>query len=98
MTFDSLLYHPVLHRQHAKHPQPAAKEFTRADISREIRKEMIFLMAPLLLAIAAGALVLLNPTLGDKWMRILRNHNWLSGLLGSLLGGMIGAFVVWLTR
>jgi prepilin signal peptidase PulO-like enzyme (type II secretory pathway) len=84
--------------EEAAHPQPEVKEFTRADINREIRREMFFLMPPLLLAIAAFALVTFNHPLGLRWTRTLQQYHWLSGFLGSLLGALVGGFVVWLTR
>ena len=82
----------------ADQPKIEHKEFTRADINREIRKEMTFLMPPILLAIAAFALVAFNKPLCLAWTRLLANNHWLSGFLGSLLGALVGAFVVWLTR
>ncbi len=84
--------------EEAAHPKPQVKEFTRADINREIRKEMLFLMPPICLAIAAFALVTLRPAIGASWQHLLHQIHWLTGLLGSLLGAMVGAFVVWFWR
>jgi leader peptidase (prepilin peptidase)/N-methyltransferase len=84
--------------EEAKHPQPVVKEFTRADIRREIRQEMIFLMPPILLGMAAFALVSFVPAVGRPWNRLVTENTYVSGFLGSLLGGLIGGFVVWLTR
>jgi leader peptidase (prepilin peptidase)/N-methyltransferase len=81
-----------------KHPQPVVKEFTRADINREIRHEMNFLMPPILLGMAAFALVAFVPAVGGPWNRLVLGNTFVSGFLGSLLGGLVGAFVVWLTR
>jgi leader peptidase (prepilin peptidase)/N-methyltransferase len=82
--------------EEAKQPKIEVKEFTRADISREIRKEMLFLMAPILLGIAA--FIYASSGKAGWWTQIVFNHHWLSGLLGSLLGALVGGFVVWLTR
>jgi len=84
--------------EQAKQPQVEEKEFTRADITREIRKEMLFLMPPILLAIAAYAIVASGKL--PAFSRFIEhgNHHWLTGLLGSLLGALAGGFVVWLTR
>jgi hypothetical protein len=84
--------------EEAKHPQPIVKEFTRADINREIRKEMVFLMPPILVGIAAFALVVFVPRVGGPWNRLVHDNTFVSGFLGSLLGGLVGGFVVWLTR
>jgi len=86
----------------AKHPEaanaPVVKEFSRADIRREIRKEMAFLLPPMMLAIAAAAVVMFVPSVGRRWSVLLAENHWLSGLLGSVLGGLVGALIVWLTR
>jgi prepilin signal peptidase PulO-like enzyme (type II secretory pathway) len=84
--------------EEARQPQVEAREFTRADIRREIRKEMVFLMPPLLLGIAAFALVTFKGSTGVSWAHFLHQHDWVSGFLGSLLGGMVGGFVVWFCR
>jgi len=84
--------------EEAKHPQPTVKEFTRADITREIRKEIVFLMPALMLGIATFALVTFLPSISAPWERFVRAHDWVGGLLGSLLGGMVGAFIVWFFR
>ncbi len=72
-------------------------EFSAAEVRREIRKEMLFLMPPLVLG---GASVLLHmhvPAVRQMWYAAAR-IDWLNAALGSLLGGLVGAFVVWLTR
>jgi leader peptidase (prepilin peptidase)/N-methyltransferase len=79
-------------------PKGEPKEFTRADINREIRKEMVFLMPPLALGIAGFALIAFSPAIGAPWERFIHQHDWISGFLGSLLGGMVGGFVVWFWR
>lgn len=76
----------------------AVKEFTRGDITREIRKEMIFLMPPIVLAILGYAVVAWGKLPGWTFWIEMGNHHWLTGLLGSLLGALVGGFVVWLTR
>ncbi|MDB5321590.1 MAG: peptidase family protein [Phycisphaerales bacterium] len=84
--------------EQAEQPKVEAKEFTRADITREIRKEMVFLMPPLILGIAGFALVTFSHSTGASWERFLHQHHWISGFLGALLGGMVGGFVVWFWR
>jgi prepilin signal peptidase PulO-like enzyme (type II secretory pathway) len=84
--------------EEAKHPAPVVKEFTRADINREIRHEMVFLMPPILLGMAAFALVAFVPAAGRPWSALVRENTYVSGFLGAVLGGLVGGFVVWLTR
>src|SRR5580704_14403073 len=72
-------------------------EFTGAEVRREIRKEMLFLMPPLVLG---GAFVFLHihvPAVRSLWYAAAK-MDWLNAGLGAILGGLIGAFVVWLTR
>jgi leader peptidase (prepilin peptidase)/N-methyltransferase len=84
--------------EEAKHPQPEVKEFTRADINREIRHEMVFLMPPILLGMVAFALVRFVPAVGVPWNRLVHDNTFIGGFLGALLGGLVGGGVVWLTR
>jgi leader peptidase (prepilin peptidase)/N-methyltransferase len=72
-------------------------EFTAAEIRREIRKEMLFLMPPLVLGGVSVLLHLHAPAVRQMWYAAAR-IDWLNAGMGSLLGGMVGAFVVWLTR
>lgn len=78
-------------------PMPDPPLYTSALIRAEIRKEMLFLMPPMLGAILVAALVLYVRPVADlyhAWMR----HDWVSGLLGSMLGALLGAMIVWLFR
>ena len=62
-----------------------------------MRKEMLFLMPPLILG---GLFLVLHhkiPAVSHFWQAAAR-IDWLNGALGSLLGGLIGGFTVWLTR
>jgi prepilin signal peptidase PulO-like enzyme (type II secretory pathway) len=87
-----------LKEEQAKQPQVEQKEFTPADIRREIRKEMLFLMPPILLAIVAYTIVVSGKVPWFTSLIELRNQHWLTGLLGALLGALTGGFIVWLTR
>jgi leader peptidase (prepilin peptidase)/N-methyltransferase len=72
-------------------------ELTRSQIYAEMRKEMLFLMPPMLLAAIWCLLILRSPALAQRWEQISANH-WIGGLLGSIFGALIGGLVVWMTR
>jgi leader peptidase (prepilin peptidase)/N-methyltransferase len=76
-----------------KPEDPPPVDYTPTQIRAEIRKEMLFLLLPLILA---GAAVFLQMHFGlfDR----VAQFDWLSGLLGSVLGGLVGGFTVWMTR
>ena len=71
--------------------------YTPHQIRVEIGKEILFLLPPLILAGAWVAITLVIPTLKTGWSSLLQ-YDWLTGLLGSLLGAMLGAFTVWVFR
>jgi leader peptidase (prepilin peptidase)/N-methyltransferase len=78
-------------------PSEEEPEMTPRQIRLEMRKEMLFLLPPMVLAILWAVLVVRAPMFNAFWHRITA-HDWVTGLLGSLLGGLIGGFVVWITR
>jgi leader peptidase (prepilin peptidase)/N-methyltransferase len=73
------------------------KEWTSAEVRREIRWEMLFLMPALVLGAGAVLLVWKVPAIEHWWARVA-SIRWFSALLGAVLGGLVGGFVVWLTR
>jgi len=86
-------------REGKDHPQAdlVPPPYTKKDIRREIRKEMLFLMPPMLLAAAWWVLTMRVSAIGSMWATATSYH-WVTGLLGSVLGALVGAFVVWITR
>jgi leader peptidase (prepilin peptidase)/N-methyltransferase len=103
---------PMLEVDKAALPTPALKpsegetieyesevppQYTKAEIRREIGKELAFLLPPMLLAAVWVALIHAIPSV-SSWWRGVMSYNWLSGMLGAVLGALIGAFVVWITR
>ncbi len=77
--------------------EPLPPRFTPGQIRREISREMLFLLPPLILGGAFVAAAIYLPTIGrrlDQGEQI----DGLTGLLGSLLGAMAGAFTVWIVR
>jgi leader peptidase (prepilin peptidase)/N-methyltransferase len=72
-------------------------EFSAAEVRREIRKEMLFLMSPLVLGGVSVFLHIHVPAVRSFWYSVA-NTDWLNAGLGAVLGGLVGAFVVWLTR
>jgi leader peptidase (prepilin peptidase) / N-methyltransferase len=77
--------------------EPLPPPYTPKEIRAEIRKEMLFLFPPMILGGACMAITTYFPSIHAAWSNLLR-YDWLSGLLGSLLGAMVGGFIVWLTR
>lgn len=75
---------------------PAEVEMTPKQIRAELRHEMIFLLPPMLLAGMMVWLVSLGP-LSGHWT-ISTWPDFVRGSLGALLGAMVGAFLVWITR
>lgn len=76
---------------------PEPLEMTRGQIRTEMRKEMMFLLPPMVGAVLWLVLTTRVPFIRDFWSSAT-NAWWLNGLLGSLLGALVGAFVVWVTR
>jgi leader peptidase (prepilin peptidase) / N-methyltransferase len=73
-------------------------EYTRAQIRAELRKEMLFLMPPLVVAAVCVLLAIKVPAIATYWRPLIANHDWVSGGLGALLGGLVGGFLIWFTR
>ncbi len=67
-------------------------------IRLEISKELLFLVPPVLLGLVAVLVYAHVPSLGQRWTTLIQSQDWLSGLLGALFGGLIGALVIWMTR
>ena len=80
----------------AEDEQPP-KEFTPAEIRAEMRKEMLFLLPPLVLGFGWLLATWKLPALARFWDSIVQ-IGWVSGLLGSILGMLVGGFVVWIIR
>ena len=78
--------------------RPRCRRSTRkGQIRLEILKEMAFLLPPIVGAAGWYLLTSRVPGLKESWASFVKN-DWASGLLGSLFGGLIGGFVVWITR
>jgi leader peptidase (prepilin peptidase)/N-methyltransferase len=76
---------------------PIPPSYTPGQIRAEMRREMYFLMPPLLLGGLFVIALMKIPSLDHAWATWMK-YDWINGLLGALLGGMVGGFVVWLTR
>ena len=73
------------------------REYSPREIRAEMRKEMLFLLPPLLLGFASVLLVWKVPAAGRAWDAVA-SVGWVGGLLGSVLGLLVGGFIVWFTR
>ncbi|MGN6505747.1 MAG: prepilin peptidase [Tepidisphaeraceae bacterium] len=89
---------PLLEKDVALLPEEERPDpWPPARIRAEMRREMLFLLPPLVLAgLFAGALIL-RPNLASAVAPWLTEAH-VSGALGSLFGALIGAFVVWFFR
>jgi leader peptidase (prepilin peptidase)/N-methyltransferase len=76
---------------------PLPPVYSRRDVRLEMRKEMAFLLPPMLMAAAFYFMVTQIEPIG-RWWGGLFVHHWFSGLLGALFGAMVGGFVVWIPR
>jgi leader peptidase (prepilin peptidase)/N-methyltransferase len=74
--------------------------WSRKQINAEMRKEMAFLLPPMLLGMLAVGWVVLGTKsrVPPRFWAAVMEQDWLRGLLGAVLGGLVGGFVVWLTR
>ena len=77
--------------------QQPEREYSPREIRAEMRKEMLFLFPPLILGFAWVALTWKAPALNRFWSSAV-SPGWAGGLLGSVLGLLVGGFVVWITR
>jgi leader peptidase (prepilin peptidase)/N-methyltransferase len=76
---------------------PMPPVYTKKQVRQEIRKEMLFLMPALVLGALMMLLTLPGKPLAGAWANACR-YEWVRALLGSLLGGMAGGFIVWFFR
>ena len=77
---------------------PLPPVYSRGEVRREMRKEMAFLLPPMVLSAAFYFMATQIAPIGRWWGDAVAAHHWLSGLLGALLGALVGGFVVWVTR
>jgi leader peptidase (prepilin peptidase)/N-methyltransferase len=73
------------------------REFSSAEIRSEMRKEMLFLLPPMILGCAWLLATWKLPAMA-RWWDPIAQTGWVSGLLGSILGLLVGGFVVWVIR
>lgn len=74
-----------------------AKEYTPAEVRKEIRHEMLFLIPPLMLAGVLGLLAMKNGGVASVAQAVHETRH-LNGFVGSLMGALIGASWIWITR
>ncbi len=75
--------------------QPVPPPYTRMGIRVEISKELMFLVPPL---VGAGIGVAIAGWGPKGWVDPLVHIRPLSAALGSILGALVGGFVVWIVR
>lgn len=84
-------------KHEGREPPTEPKTFTSGQIRREVLKEAIFLLPPLLLGGLWWYLTIHVSPVKATWAVAMR-EDWFTGLLGALLGGMVGGLVVWSVR
>jgi leader peptidase (prepilin peptidase)/N-methyltransferase len=77
--------------------EPLPPFYSSWQIRSEMRKEILFLLPPILLGAAFVFLTLDGQRFHTFWLSLFR-HEWLRGLLGSILGGLAGGFCIWAIR
>ncbi|HEV8293030.1 MAG TPA: prepilin peptidase, partial [Tepidisphaeraceae bacterium] len=65
-------------RKAGEEPPKRPREYSRAEIRKEIGKEMLFLLPPMTLALGAALIVHYSRSLNSSWTQLLQNHNWLT--------------------
>src|SRR5439155_11432549 len=71
--------------EHAPGPSPeASKKWSRRELIREMRREMLFLRPPMVLA-ALWWLATTRVGALNHWWSAVVAYNWVSGLLGAIL-------------
>lgn len=84
-------------KRRQKEGETLGPEYTAGQVRREIFKELIFLLPPLALGGLAMGLASDGEPMHSFWVTAAHMDS-ASGFLGSLLGGLIGGFAVWVTR
>lgn len=90
---------PLLEVEKAKlkpEDQPP-KEYTPREIRAEMRKEMLFLLPPLALGLIWLFATVRFASLSHAWHDAV-SIDWVGGLLGSVLGLLVGGFLIWIFR
>lgn len=98
-SFDDLDLPPLdVHRKAAEEQgEDLPPPLTRKQLNAEMRKEMLFLMPPIALATGGLAAYLYLPVI-NGWFEQAASQTWLTGMFGAMLGAMVGALTIWLTR
>lgn len=73
------------------------REYSPAEIRAEMRKEMLFLLPPLVLGFGWVLAAWKVPAVAHWWAGVV-SHGWVGGLLGSVLGLLVGGGVLWVVR
>lgn len=81
----------------AEELMPIPPPYTRRQVAAEMRREMAFLLPPMMLGVAWWLATTRVPAIATMWESALRPH-WVTGLLGALFGALVGGMVVWITR
>ncbi|HZK81514.1 MAG TPA: A24 family peptidase, partial [Humisphaera sp.] len=73
------------------------REWSRSDVRREMRHEMRFLLPPMFGALLCGLIAWRVEPVAQWWTTIVQSPH-VGAFFGSVIGGLVGGIVVWLTR
>jgi leader peptidase (prepilin peptidase) / N-methyltransferase len=76
---------------------PLPPPYLAREIRAEIRKEILFLLAPMACAVLWMVLTTRVDAIGRIWAHAMR-HDAVTGLLGAAFGALMGAWLVWVVR
>lgn len=76
---------------------PLPPAYAAKEIRGEIRKEILFLMPPMIGAVLWLVLTTRVEAIQHLWSNVT-SHHWVTALLGSILGALVGGWLVWIVR
>jgi leader peptidase (prepilin peptidase)/N-methyltransferase len=76
---------------------PLPPAYAAKQIRGEIRKEILFLMPPMVCAVLWTILTIKVPAIANLWTSAMQ-HDAVTSFLGAVLGALVGGWLVWIVR